>query len=100
MSLKNTNQAPTDSLCVQTIDLIALQNELEETTFFSDSDEDTLDALRCSQEQMHDVARIRAERILNKNPHNAAAIYVTGLEAESRQDWAEAGVPLTGAHAP
>jgi hypothetical protein len=93
MSFKNITQAPAVSLCVQTIDLDLLQNELEETSFFSD-DEETLEAVKCSRAQMHDVARIHAENVLNKDPHNSAAYYVTGLEAESRQDWAEAGGPL------
>ena len=95
MSLKSINQAPSERLCVQTVDLASLQNELEETSFFSDSDEETLEAVKYSQEQVHDVARLRAEKLLNKNPYNTAAIYVAGLEAESRQDWAEAGVTKT-----
>ena len=91
MSSKGITQTPTESLCVQTVDLASLQNELEET-FFSD-DEETLEAVKYSRDQIHDVARMQAENLLNKDPYNAAAFYVAGLEAESRQDWAEAGGP-------
>ncbi len=77
-----------ESLSLHTVDLSSLQAELEEVSF--SSDEDALEAVKCSQQQLHDVARERAEAQLLKNPHNAAALYVMGLEAESRQDWAEA----------
>jgi hypothetical protein len=81
----------TESLCLQTVDLKSLQAELEDVSFCSD-DEESLEAIKYSQEQIHEIARQRAEELLTKNPANAAAIYVNGLEAESRQDWGEAGI--------
>ena len=89
----------TESLCLHTVDLSALQAELEDTSFCSD-DEDTLEAMKYSQEQIHEIARQRAEVLLTKNPANAAALYVTGLEAESRQDWGEAGTSVFCASQP
>ncbi len=82
MLSKSINPPTIESLCVQTVDLASLQNELEETSFLSD-DEETLEAVKYSREQMHDVARLQAENVLNKNPYNAAAFYVAGLEAFS-----------------
>ena len=88
--LHNVAKRSEKSLCLQTVDISSLQADLEEVSFLSD-DEEALEAIQYSQQQAHEVARQRAEAMLEKNPCNAAALYVMGLEAESRQDWSEAG---------
>ena len=74
-----------------TIDPQTLRDSLSEGDDTLDEEDSSLiEALKLSQEQKYGVARERAEEVLESNPANALATYVTCLESESRQDWSEA----------
>ena len=68
-----------------------LKEEIEdEIERLSDEDARIIEALDLSGERNLEMAREKAEDILEVNPANSIATFVTGLECENRQDWSEA----------
>ena len=72
------------------MDSSRLKEDMEDADSLSDEDLGIIEALRLTQHQHHETAREKAEEILEMNPANSMATYVTGLECENRQDWSEA----------
>ena len=68
-----------------------LKEDIEDDSdALSDEDIITIEALQLYREHQLEMAREKAEDILEVNPANSIATFVTGLECENRQDWSEA----------